>query len=489
MTHNPILWADVPDPSIVRVGDDYYMSSTTVHMSPGVPIMRSEDLVHWRLVGYASETLGDDDALALRNGKSAYGRGSWASSLRFHEDTFYATTFSLATNRTYVYTTKDPERAPWQEHSFAPAFHDHSLVFEGDRVFLVYGAGDIRLVELSPDLSGSLLGTDRVIVPDASRVAGPNIGLKAEGSQVFKVDGWYYLCNIVWPKGGMRTEIVHRADRLEGPYEGRIMFAAAGVAQGGFVDTPKGEWYAYLFQDHGAVGRVPYLLPMRWEGGWPVLDELPASLDLPAVENPVAGLVSSDEFDGPSLGLAWQWNHNPDDRLWSLKARPGFLRLMTDRVDETVLQARNTLTQRTFGPVCSGTVCLDVSGLEDGDRAGLVALMNHYASVGVKAEGGAKSIVMVTAEGGEEASVPLEGDRVFLRMECDFRDESDLAYFASSLDGNRWTPLGRPFHLRYDLVQFIGCRFGLFHYATRTPGGHADFDFYRVGEELALASS
>lgn len=494
MAKNPILWADVPDPAIIRVGRDYYMSSTTMHMSPGLPIMKSRDLVHWKLVGYAYQTLGDQDELNLAKGKNAYGKGSWASSLRYHNGTFYVSTFSFTTGKTYIYTTQDPARKPWREHSFSPAFHDHSLVFDGDRVYLAYGAGDIRLVELNPDLSSPKPGGFHgVIVPDASKVAGPNINLKAEGSQVFKVNGKYYLCNIVWPRGGMRTQIVHRADRIEGPYEGQIMFQDAGVAQGGLVDTPAGKWYAYLFQDHGAVGRIPYLLPVTWEAGWPVVGtngKLPESLDIPAGASPISGIVASDDFKGSKLNPAWQWNHNPDDRFWSLTAKPGALRLTTGRVDERVTQARNTLTQRTFGPECSGTVSVDVSGMREGDRAGLIAFMNRFAYVGVKMEGGAKSIVMVSTDGGtptEVESIPLAGDKVHLRMECDFKDQADRVYFAYSLDGKRWASIGKPHALRYDLVHFMGCRFGLFNFATKSPGGHVDFDSFHISGKRTLS--
>ncbi len=487
---NPVPWADVPDTSIVRVGDRYYMSSTTMHLSPGLPIMKSKDLVHWKLVSYAYRTLGEDDALTLQNGKNAYGKGSWASSLRYHDGVFYVSTFSSTTGKTYVFSTRNPEREAWKAVSFSPSLHDHSLFFDDDgRVYMAYGAGDIRLVELKADLSGPKPGGyDDVIVRDASKVAGPKVGLRAEGSQLFKVNGKYYLCNITWPQGGMRTEIVHRADRITGPYEGRILFQDQGVAQGGLVDTPDGRWYAYLFQDHGAVGRIPYLVPMRWEDGWPVVGEggkLPATLDIPAGGSTVSGIVASDEFRGRKLGLAWQWNHNPDDRLWSLAARPGWLRLTTGRVDAEVTQARNTLTQRTFGPECSGTAALDVSGMRDGDRAGVVALMNRYATVEVRMENGAKSIVMVTKESAEPtdgASAPLGQNRVFLRAACDFRDQADLATFAYSLDGKAWTPLGKPFRLRYDLVHFMGCRFGLFNYATAAPGGHVDFDAFHIAE-------
>src|SRR3954464_10432235 len=119
---NPIIYADVPDMSMVRVGDTYYMSSTTMHMSPGVPIMKSKDLVNWQLVNYAYDTLASIDELNLENGKSTYGRGSWASSIRFHDGTFYVSTFAQTTGRTHIYSTRDIEKGPWKVSSFKPSF-------------------------------------------------------------------------------------------------------------------------------------------------------------------------------------------------------------------------------------------------------------------------------------------------------------------------------------------------------------------------------
>ena len=153
--HNPILWADVPDIAVIRVGDTYYMSSTTMHMCPGLPIMKSKDLVNWEIASYAYETLADTDELNLKDGKNDYGRGSWASSLRYHHGTFYATTFSLSTGRTYIFSTKNPNQTPWKETSFTPLFGDHSLFFDDDgRAYMVAGNGRMRVTELKPDLSG-----------------------------------------------------------------------------------------------------------------------------------------------------------------------------------------------------------------------------------------------------------------------------------------------------------------------------------------------
>ncbi|MCL4178409.1 MAG: glycoside hydrolase 43 family protein [Verrucomicrobia bacterium] len=499
-TGNPIIHADVPDMAMIRVGDTYYMSSTTMHLSPGLPIMKSRDLVNWELVSYAYDTLDDVDALNLDNGKNAYGAGSWASSIRYHDGMFYVTTFSGTTGKTYVYTTKNLEHGPWEVKSFRPSLHDHSLFFEDDgRVFMLYGVNNLRLVELNEDLSGLKPGGfNEVVINNASAVAGRNIMLGAEGSQLFKVNGKYYLFNITWPRGGMRTVLVHRADSITGPYEGRMALQDQGVAQGGLVTTPEGAWYAYLFQDHGAVGRIPYLVPVTWEDGWPVLGvdgKVPATLNLPASKGLIPGLVNSDEFARrpaePALPLVWQWNHHPDHALWSLTARPGFLRLTTGRVDADILSARNTLTQRTFGPECSGATAVDVSNLKDGDFAGLLLLQKNYGLVGVRSRGGTNTLVMVNVGAGqptEAESVPLTQHTVHLKAECDFKNRTDTARFFYSLDGETWTPIGNELKLSYTLPHFMGYRFGLFNFATKEPGGHADFDYFRISNEITRAN-
>ena len=495
---NPIIWADVPDVAAIRVGDTYYMASTTMHMSPGLPIMKSKNLVNWELIGYAYDTLTDNAALRLENGKNAYGAGSWAPCLRYHEGTFYATTFSSTSGRTHIYTTADIESGQWEEISFSPSLHDHSLFFDDDgRVYMLYGVGDLRLVELKPDLTGIKPdGFNEVVIRNASAVAGPNIGLPAEGSQMRKINGKYYVMNITWPRGGMRTQIVHRADTITGPYEGRVVLQDKGVAQGCLIDTPDGKWYALLFQDTGAVGRCPWLVPVRWEDGWPVLGidgKAPITLDIEDNGQGLANIVASDEFDrapGQPLPLAWQWNHNPDNRCWSMGERKGYLRLTTGRVDSDILQARNTLTQRTFGPVCSATTKLEVGRMKDGDCAGLIALQKRYGYVGVRMEGGRKSIVMVSAQSErpeEVQRIPLQQQTVYLKIDCDFRNRTDKAYFYYSLDGLQWTKIGSTLQMAYTLPHFMGYRFGLFNFATQTTGGFVDFDYYRISDKIALA--
>jgi len=496
---NPVIWADVPDVALIRVGDTYYMSSTTMHMSPGVPIMKSKDLVNWQLIGYAYNTLADNEALRLENGKTAYGQGSWASSLRYHDGTYYVSTFSSTSGRTHIYTTKDIEKGDWKEISFAPSLHDHSLFFDDDgRVYMIYGGGNLRLVELKSDLTGIKDGGfNDVVIRNASAVAGPNIGLNAEGSQMLKVNGKYYVMNITWPRGGMRTQIIHRADKITGPYEGRVVLQDKGVAQGCLIDTPDGKWYAMLFQDNGAVGRSPWLVPVKWEDGWPVLGidgKAPVTLDIVDNEQGLGNIVASDEFDrkpGEPLPLAWQWNHNPDNRYWSIGQRNGYLRLTTGRVDSDVLMARNTLTQRTFGPVCSAVTKIEVDNMKDGDCAGLIALQKKYGFVGVKRDGQNKSIVMVSAQSDKPETVEtvaLNQPAVHLRIDCDFRERTDKANFYYSLDGQTWTKIGSVLQMSYTLPHFMGYRFGLFNFASKETGGYVDFDYYHVSSQIPSAT-
>jgi len=495
---NPIIFADVPDMSMIRVGNTYYMSSTTMHMSPGVPLMKSKDLVNWKLVGYAYDTLISNDEMNLENGKSTYGRGSWASCIRYHNGIYYVSTFAATSGKTHIYTTKDIERGQWKAISFQPALHDHSLFFDDDgRTYMIYGNKKLTLIELKNDLSGIQDGgVNEVIIENTSQPS-ENIGVSGlgEGSQLFKVNGKYYLFNITWPKDGMRTVVIHRADKLTGPWEGPVALQDLGVAQGGLIDMPDGTWYAYLFRDFGAVGRIPYLVPVKWENGWPLLGEngkVPETLDLPANQSLIPGIVDSDEFTRKKgdrlLPLVWQWNHNPENSLWSVTARKGYLRLTTGRVDTSFLSARNTLTQRTIGPVCTGATSLDVSKMKDGDFAGLGLLQKNFGVIGVQAEGNKKVIVMINASDGspvEAEKLALKQTTVYFKAECDFTDKKDVANFFYSLDGKTWMAIGTQLKMSYTLPHFMGYRFALFNYATRNVGGYADFDFFHIADSIS----
>ncbi|MNZ88115.1 hypothetical protein D3C78_1069980 [compost metagenome] len=202
--------------------------------------------------------------------------------------------------------------------------------------------------------------------------------------------------------------------------------------------------------------------------------------------------IGEYDYNGSNLGLTWQWNHNPDNRYWSLTDRSGYLRLTTGTKSTNLLDARNTLTQRTFGPESSGSIAMEVSHMKNGDYAGLAVLQKEYGYVGVKMSGNTKSIVMVNGSSGsavEVAAIPLTQDRVYFKVELDYKRQTDKAYFYYSLNGVEWTAIGNTLQMRYTLPHFMGYRFALFNYATQTTGGYVDYDYFRIGNKMTGTSS
>jgi beta-xylosidase len=200
---------------------------------------------------------------------------------------------------------------------------------------------------------------------------------------------------------------------------------------------------------------------------------------------PKKPLVISDEFDYKEnrLVLNWQWNHNPDNNLWSLTKRPGYLRLETGNLTNSVVYARNTLTQRTEGPACIGAALMDISNMKPGDSAGLVALQGNFGTVGIKvAENGDKYVTMCVKDDNDGEKIvarnQFQGNLIYLKIEFNFEDSIDIADFYYSADGNEWSKIGMPLKMLYTLDHFMGYRIGLFNYATRQTGGYVDFDYF-----------
>ena len=490
---NPLTYTDIPDNDVIRVGEDYYMVSTTMYYCPGAPIMHSRDLVHWRLVDYVYDCLEDDDVYNLRNGANAYGKGQWATSLRYENGRFWALFIANDQRKTYIYSTEKIGQ-PWTRSVIDRPFHDASLLFEDGRVYVVWGNGEIHITELESDLTAVKEGgVDQVLFTS------PREGyiLRAEGAHIYHIGDWYYVLVIDWPAGGVRTETCWRSSTLLGEYEPKTILQGPfdgrgdGVAQGAIFDTPKGDWYAMMFQDHGGVGRIPTLQPMVWEDGWPILGEgtVPVKeFDVNLAPDGEDYVWASDEFEQQTLPLVWQWNHKPLDGCWSLSERPGWLRLTTGQLATGLPDARNTLTQRTFGPQCVSSVLLDASGLQVGDFAGLSAFQSNRADIGLRrTEAGLELYAIqesplrnpdrtVSRRQKELLCQPAAAETVQLRIRYDF--DQDLAWLGYSWDGEAWTELEEPLQMRFSLDYFTGYRSALYCYATKTLGGHADFDWF-----------
>lgn len=506
---NPMLWSDVPDPDVIRVDDNFYLVSTTMHLMPGAPVMRSKDLVNWETASYLFDRLTDTPNYDME-GCTAYGRGQWATSLRYHNGRYYAY-FSPNDKpfRGYVYTTTDPAKEKWELISRLPHFHDASLLFDDDgRVYVFYGTGQLR--ELKPDLSDVQPGgVDMKIFERDSTETG-----LLEGSRAIKYNGKYYLLMISWPNGGKRRQVCYRADKITGPYEKKVILEAdfggfPYVGQGCIVDDAKGNWYGVIFQDRGGVGRVLTLMPCRWVDGWPMLGDengqVPTVMEKPVQGSPAIPLVVSDDFGNKQMKINWQWNHNPVHKAWSLEERPGYLRLKTSRVVENLFWAPNTLTQRMEGPKCTASVAIDLSHMKEGDVAGFSAFNGNSGVLAVLKENGKKCLTMseqvvslddkskaVTAlDTKEKARVELSQDIIYLRIDGDFRPGKDIATFYYSLNGKDWTKIGSDFKMIFDYRRFfMGTKYAIFNYATQETGGYVDvdyFDYKRIkNEELNL---
>ena len=501
---NPITKTDYPDPDVIRVDDIYYMVSTTMYFFPGCAILRSYDLIHWEVASYVYESLDDTPGERLEHESVDYGQGMWAATLRYHNGKFYVAFPSFATKTTYLFTAEDV-CGEWTKSTIEGYYHDLSLLFDDDgRVFITYGNMEIHLLELDENLKGPKPGgvNKAIIKDDPSKV-----GLGYEGSHFYKINGRYYVFLIDWPKeSGIRTQNCFVSDTVDGEYTGGPVFSCtrgfrnAGVAQGGIVDTPNGKWYSIMFQDSGAVGRIPVIVPVRFEKGFPVFGingKVPEKIEITS-SRPYyryEPLYTSDNLKG-KLGLQWQWNHVCDSSLVTIDEENG-LSIKTDKLCVNVTHAKNTLTQRMMWPRCEAEVTVDGSLLNEGDVAGICALQSHYGLVGITKIGGCYYLVNIVRDNLENCfkigasdfmpgtladQVRLKGPKVTLCLKAVFEENVDKSAFFYLNEG-KFVKIGTPHDLRFTLDHFTGARFGLFVYSTKEIGGVASFtDFvYRYG--------
>lgn len=482
----PLIYSDIPDLDCIRVGEDYYMVSTTMFLNPGVPVMHSKDLVHWEIVSYVYDTLEDDEITRLVSGKNCYGQGSWAASLRYHaeEQLYYVCFSSNDHQRTYIYTTDNVAKGPWKRHWMDGLCHDPALFIDEGKTYILYGNGRIHLQQVR-------LEDDRIIKCGEEELILDGVSeenkLQIEGDHAYKIGDTYYLFFINWPHEGIRTEWCYRSKSLKGPWEGKIIcdsdlgLPGAGLAQGGIIDTVQGDWYGYLFQDHGGVGRVPVLLNLEWEDGWPIMkpqQEITVNLEAQG-ENYV---YASDDFDYEEnkLALCWQWNHNPDNSNWSVTERSGYLRLRTGQRATSIKDARNSLTQRTFGPQCVSEVCLSTQGLKKGDHAGICAFQHEYGQLGVMRDREGK-LQLYYGNGTDSLEIveqiEWQEEEICLQIRYDF--ETNIATFYYQDKDGEFKKIGNELSMSFQLEVFMGYRTYLFCYATEEIGGYADFDYYK----------
>ncbi|MGZ3920537.1 MAG: glycoside hydrolase family 43 protein [Bacteroidia bacterium] len=477
---NPLMWGDWPDPDIIRVDDEFYLISTSMQYVPGCPIAKSKDLVNWEMASYAVSRFDEDPRYDMKGG-NMYLSGSWASTLRYHNGTFY---LGFCTPNIFVgkeghfsmCTAKDIN-GPWTRTIFKEFLYDPGLFFDDDgKVYIAHGQERLYITELNSDAKSVKVAQKEIY----NNPKYPYL----EGSHLYKVNGKYY---ILGSTGGTQgREVCLRSDNIYGPYESEVVinddhtYPGNGLHQGGMVQLKDGSWWFIIMQDRGPIGRVPNLQPVTWVDGWPKLGENGKGVDTfakPGVGGvyPITVPATSDEFNSTKLGLQWQWNHNPNPEKWSLTKHKGYLQLKADTA-KNLLGARNTLTQRVQGPYSEGTVEMHVQGMKNGDVAGFGVFQIPYAFVSVQQKGEKRTIVMVNHDT-TITTVNFTGNTVWLKAcvtEVGFK-----ASFAYSTDGKNYQPIGNELKMGLGF-DWGGNRFALFNYNTNTTntGGYVDFNWF-----------
>jgi len=483
---NPVLYADYPDPDVIRVGKDFYFATTTFANVPGMTILHSRDLVNWTIATHLVDKLEGRPAYDLA-GDTAYRKGLYASSLRYHRGTFYLANTPVG-QKTRIWYARAID-GPWRYHELDREAFDPGLFIEPDgRAYLATAStadGTITLLTLDATLSR---------VTDARKI---HYIKGAEGSKIIRRGAYYYLFNAIPPRLGLT---VSRAKSLFGPWETRNQIDdTSGGHQGALVDLPDGGWFGFVMEDSGAVGRMTNLSPVFWKDGWPIWGtpdapgRVPKRARKPIAGQPVAQPASSDDFARARLGLQWQWNHNPDPARWSLTERPGWLRLRPT-VANRFWTARNTLTQKGQGPASRGEVRIDIRKLSPGDRCGFGTLGQVSANLTIAraADGGVALAMEVTEDTVTgprtevRATVPAAAaETVWLRTDMDFTTSRGRVGY--SLDGTNWSAVGGDFPLKFawQTGTFQGEQFALFCYADRPSDGWIDVDYFTLSSPPA----
>ena len=486
---NPLMWGDWPDPDIIRVGDEFYLISTSMHYVPGCPIAKSKDLVNWEMAGYAVDRYDENPKYNMEGG-TLYLNGSWAPTIRHHKGKFYVgfcTPYKRGIETGHFsICIADDVKGPWERTIFPEYLYDPGLFFdEDDKVYVVHGQGTLYITELNADAK-SVKGANIKIwdkrFKSATELGG---GFGMEGAHMYKINGKYY---ITCPAGGTEGwQICLRSDNIYGPYEHKLIindnssYPPNGLHQGGMVQLKDGNWWFIIMQDRGPIGRVPHLIPVEWIDGWPMIGSNNKDVITYPKPNvgkayPIKTPATSDEFNIPKLGLQWQWNHNPDNSKWSLKDRKGFIRLKASQ-SKSLKTARNTLTQRVQGPSSEASVEIDITKLKDGNIAGFGIFQFPYAYVAVQRQAGRNKIIMCNDDKIIETINDFEGDKIWIRTRV--TDKNFTAKFYYSTNGKNYYVIGNDLNMGLGL-DWTANRFALFNYSLTAEGidGVADFNWF-----------
>jgi len=503
---NPVLNADYSDPDAIRVGDDYYLTSSSFEDIPGLPILHSKDLVNWTIIGHALKRQPPFDHFS----KPQHGNGVWAPAIRYRNGEFLIyypdPDFGI-----YLVKAKNPA-GPWSEPILVEGgkgLIDPCPLWDDDgKVYLVHAFAGSR-AGIKSVISVKQMNAEGTKTLDAGVLVydGHETDQTIEGPKFYKKNGYYY---IFAPAGGVPTgwQLVLRSKNVYGPYERKVVMAQGkspvnGPHQGAWVTTQTGEDWFLHFQDKEAYGRVVHLNAMKWINNWPVIGvdadgdgigDPVLTYKKPNVGGktfPIATPAESDEFDSPKLGLQWQWQANPK-ATWSFtNVSKGALRLYTDKPEDAknLWEAPNVLLQKfpadNFMVTTKLTFTPNNTKIED-ERAGLTIMGFSYANLGLKSK--KDGIYLIHTVGKDAVKGKSENETEILKLNnanapVYFRvkvTEGAKCQFSYSLDGQNFTNTGEVFQA--EVARWKGAKVGL--YATRetqiNDSGYADFDWFRV---------
>ncbi len=521
---NPVTRGDYPDVDIIRVDSDYYMISSSFACMPGIPVCHSKDLVNWRVIGHAYDSLTFLPSYSMTHEETAYGRACWAPTMRYHDGWFYIGV-NLKNDRFIMCKSRRPE-GPYTMYPFKQQLYDPGMFIDDDgRKYITHGMNNICITELNDE------GTEVRTPGDKGTVilrAPDSHHLYFEGCHMYKRDGWYYIFNPAQGYNGY--QMVSRSRNLYGPYETRVLidnslnYARAGLHQGGFVDTPDGESWCFVFQDRDYMGRDVMLFPMRWEDGWPVVTPAvtcrkpnaiketrssgrhgdrtsPAALktivlnSLDSLSTCLLKLTTDFSSLRHPLSSIWEWSHVPIPEKWELVNSQTTLRLHASPA-KGYEWARNSLTQKCVTPACTGTARVDVSHLQLNDFAGNGIMGSTMLQQGVmRTKNGYELQIHQSKHVNDQTTdrlflgSSLAGD-IYLRTEVTKRGTVKFSY---SLDGEDFKSFGR--ETSSGFWRFLGLRFALCCYQhtedkdsvfyttnnlRKTRSGYADFKTFAI---------
>lgn len=496
---NPIIHADYSDPDAIRVGDDYYMVSSSFNHIPGLPILHSKDLVHWQLIGHAlKKNVPEKYFDTVRNGG-----GVWAPSIRYHHREFYIyypdPDFGI-----YVIKAKNI-LGPWTEPVLVQAgkgLIDPCPLWDDDgKNYLVHAYAGSRAGIKSILVIKEMNATADKIIGDAVMIYdGHENDPTVEGPKIYKYNNYYY---VFAPAGGVSTgwQIVLRSKNIYGPYERKVVMTQGkslvnGPHQGAWVQTQTGEDWFLHFQDADAYGRIVHLQPMQWKNDWPIIGK---DDDGDAIGEPVSNyklpniktgnknfvIANTDEFNDNKQGLQWQWQANPQE-CWAYPTSTGMFRMFSVYQQDSTASlwnAPNLFCQKLPAENFTVTTKLSLKLKFEGEKIGLIIFGTDYAYVSAvkKADGNYFSFSSCknADKGKKENGLLLDkinNDEIYFRVRVTTGGNCSFSY---STDNNQYKNAGENFVAKPG--RWVGAKVGLFCLRNNSTNdaGFANIDWFR----------